>query len=993
MNYLNFDLLILRTAVGYATKVTQSPAGETRGTFNLPFREEEVARFSSLSAREFHPQGFGAKLYRAVFTGGVETCLLSSLDNAEAQNCGLRIRLFLDKEEAALAALPWEYLYSPERRIFLALHPRIALVRYLKLAQSPPALTLSASPLRILAVIANPQDTAQLAVEQEWEYLQKAIATLRAAEVQLECLPHATWSTAWQRLQQGDVHLLHFIGHGDFDLQQQQGVLVFENDQHNADHIPADKLAVALQKGKVRLVVLNACQGAASDGSDYFTGAAQSLVSLGVPVVMAMQLPIRDSAAIALAKTFYGALTQGKPIDAALTEARRALYLDLKEEEAWGAPVLFSRSDDYRLFELLHQRCPYRDLKYFEPEHADIYFGRAAMVQKLLTKLKSNNFVVLIGASGSGKSSLVRAGLIPAVQGKDAWENGIVWQWHVVRAGTAVKQGAVALVEQVQYKAGATNGLLLLVDQLEELFTLCGDESMRQDFLATLLQMADTEHIKVICTLRADFYDRMLTNKALSQRLEDGLVNMRPLELPERRAVIEQPVLKSACQFEAGLVDRILADTTGDPGELPLLEFALTQLWKKQVKDTLTHAAYTEIKGVRGAIAQHAEDKYNEFSPLKQAQMRRVLIQMVQPIGTTGGTRRRVLRKELNKDDWLLVNQLANDTHRLIIIDKPRGEQGEQPIANEWAELAHEALIDHWPSLQKWLEAAYEFRAWQERLREAIRQWEKTQPDEGALLRGKLLAEAEGWLEKPDTELSPAQTKFIEQSKALRERLNKEQSEKVEQARQLAAEQKQRAYQRQTLLGAIGTGIGYAAAISYLYIAAQIGPLLTRPLPADEWPVAITLLFNGLPLGALLGVSIGLTLWRWRNVAPAFKLDESIRKLLIVGCGGALTGSLSYLGTAIAITNITTVALIFRFLWVGALLGGGLGASSGFFNKPSHRFSAMFTVTLFTATLAHLSARFGVDWLSAFLAGAILGGCAGIGFYLGGVQEETKHRI
>ena len=318
----------------------------------------------ALDARDF-----GQRLYAATFAGAVGTCLRRSLDKTQAQGQGLRIRLRLDQGVPELADLPWEYLFPADLNRFLALSDETPLVRYLEVAEGVQPLRVT-PPLTLLAIIANPSDVPPLAVEEEWRRLQTALAELQARRViRLERLNPATWPALQARLRQGDVHILHFVGHGLFDSNAGTGGLIFEDAAGRADEVSAETLAMLLHDhAALRLIFLNACEGARSGRRDSFAGIAQHLVRGGLPAVLAMQFPVSDDAAIALAQVFYQALADGYPADAALSEARKAIAAHGNPLE-WATPVLFSRSDDNRLIELPQgDRRPVIETKPFEPE-------------------------------------------------------------------------------------------------------------------------------------------------------------------------------------------------------------------------------------------------------------------------------------------------------------------------------------------------------------------------------------------------------------------------------------------------------------------------------------------------------------------------------------------------------------------------------------------------------------------------------------------------
>jgi hypothetical protein len=227
----------------------------------------------------------------------------------------------------------------------------------------------------------------------------------------------------------------------------------------------------------------------------------------------------------------------------------------------------------------------------------------------------------------------------------------------------------------------------------------------------------------------------------------------------ELREVIEKPAAARGVSFESGLVERILDDddVEAEPGVLPLLEFALTQLWSQRQGALLTHAAYTAIGGVEGALARHADARFALLDSADQREARRVLLQLVRPGEGTEDTRRLATRQELGEARWPLAQRLADD--RLVVTS--RNAAGDDTV-----EVVHEALIRHWGELRGWLVADRGFRAWQERLRGSLAQWRATQQEEGGLLRGAALAEARAQLKERPEELAATEREFIEASAA-----------------------------------------------------------------------------------------------------------------------------------------------------------------------------------------------------------------------------------
>jgi hypothetical protein len=364
IDYENYDLLIYGAPGAYRARVISSPVGGISAAFTLPFTEDERRASLQFSGRGRHlillsvedpplePKGFGERLYRAVFAGEVGAALLRSLDIVGERGKGLRIRLRLDQEVPELAELPWEYLFCPELNRFLVLSDRTPIVRYLQVTERVEPLRVE-PPLSILGVVSNPQGVPPLQVEKEWQHLQDGLSGLLSRGlVDLQRLETATLRALQTHLRRSTVHILHFIGHGYFDPTEDQGGLVFEDRAGQGQHVSAATLGILLyDHTPLRLVFLNACEGARGGRTDPFSGVAQHLVRQGVPAVLAMQFPVSDRGAIALANRFYGALAEYVPADTALSEARNAIVTEGSEYE-WGTPVFFSRAEDNRLLVL-----------------------------------------------------------------------------------------------------------------------------------------------------------------------------------------------------------------------------------------------------------------------------------------------------------------------------------------------------------------------------------------------------------------------------------------------------------------------------------------------------------------------------------------------------------------------------------------------------------------------------------------------------------------
>ncbi|MFN2631928.1 MAG: CHAT domain-containing protein [Thermoanaerobaculia bacterium] len=362
MKYRDFDLLLTPFEQGYRASVLNPSVGEGIAHFELPFTAQELKIFRLEAAQSRRgvrrmessdmraAREFGGRLFEAVFSGEVRENLLKSLEGADAGSTGLRLRMHLSRAPD-LAALPWEYLYDPNLGRFFALSVTTPLVRYMDLPERIKPLPVK-PPVRVLVVIASPTDKPPLDVEGEWTRLSAALAGLvRDGMVEVDRLPVATYGALLKRLRLKPYHIFHFVGHGEFNEECREGVLLFEDDERRGYPVSAAALGTLLHdQPSLRLAILNSCEGARTSSSDPFSGTAQTLLQQGIPAVIAMQSAITDEASHQLAYTFYDAIADGYPVDAALTDARKSIFGDGSVE--WGTPVLYMRSPDGRIFDV-----------------------------------------------------------------------------------------------------------------------------------------------------------------------------------------------------------------------------------------------------------------------------------------------------------------------------------------------------------------------------------------------------------------------------------------------------------------------------------------------------------------------------------------------------------------------------------------------------------------------------------------------------------------
>ncbi|WP_313707867.1 nSTAND1 domain-containing NTPase [Planktothrix agardhii] len=379
-------------------------------------------------------------------------------------------------------------------------------------------------------------------------------------------------------------------------------------------------------------------------------------------------------------------------------------------------------------------RCPFQGLYAFKIEDQEFFFGRELLIENLKKRLTEHPFLAVVGNSGSGKSSLVLAGLIPSLQTQ---QNDLKLAYLTPKSVPIAQLNAS--LSQVE-----DSSFIIVVDQFEELFTLCKDELQRVNFIQELVKSSSTQ--KIVVTLRADFWGECAVYPELRELMETRQALIPPLNIEELGRVIEQQATQVRLRFEAGLRDLMLQDVAGEPGAMPLLQHALWQLWRRRHGRWLLCEEYQEIGKVQEAIAKTADDFYNQLSPQEQEQVRNIFIRLTRlddgfvRSEQHRDTRRRVLMGELvplgsdaaNIKD--LVRRLADE--RLVVTSVDGVTDREE------VEVVHEALIQYWSRLQEWLNQDRQNLQLRERIRQQALDWQPEPKDELLLLQGGRLEDA-----------------------------------------------------------------------------------------------------------------------------------------------------------------------------------------------------------------------------------------------------------
>jgi len=444
-------------------------------------------------------------------------------------------------------------------------------------------------------------------------------------------------------------------------------------------------------------------------------------------------------------------------------------------------------------------RNPYKGLRAFEEADASDFFGREALTEHLVERLASTRFLAVVGPSGSGKSSVVRAGLVPALRagaldGSEGWRIVQMFPgaYPLEELEAALLRSAedapASLIEQLEDgERGLVRALkrvlpddgtefVLVLDQLEEVFTLVDDEEWRVHFLAILERAVGDPHsrLRVVTTLRADFYDRPLLYSGFAELLRDYVEALVPLTADEFERAIARPAERAGVTFEPGLLAELVADVANEPGALPLLQYALTELYERREGNVMTRDAYRAIGGVSGALAGRAEELYDGLGETAQEAARQLFLRLVTLGEGSEDTRRRVDRTELGA---LEVDQDALEealdvfgSSRLLSFDRdPRTGTGT-------VEVAHEALLREWGRLRRWIDTARDQLRLHRRLATGAREWAEADREPSFLLRGSQLAQYDALADESRIALTEDEREFVTASReAARDELRRQQ--------------------------------------------------------------------------------------------------------------------------------------------------------------------------------------------------------------------------
>ncbi|NND03594.1 MAG: protein kinase, partial [Acidimicrobiia bacterium] len=522
---------------------------------------------------------------------------------------------------------------------------------------------------------------------------------------------------------------------------------------------------------------------------------------------------------------------------------------------------------------------PYMGLEAFQREDADRFFGRNELIAELIERLRHKRMLVVAGPSGSGKSSLVRAGLIPAtaggsIDGSERWPIALLspgadplgelaYQLSKLMVGATQQSGISVTADELaadpnrgrlmaETVTDAAGGALIVVDQFEELFTQGPGRDGQQQFLDALAALVDATNskVRIVAAVRADFYGTCASFPWLADKITDNQVLVGPMTPAELRQAIEEPAGRAGLAIEDGLVDTMLSDTGSDPGSLPLLSHALAETWRSRKGNTMTLDGYRAAGGVSGAIAQTANALYDEqFDAEERSAVRTLMLRLVNPGEGTPDTRRSLpIEAVFGNPDGVLarVTERMTDARLLTV--------GEESI-----EIAHEALIRTWPRLRSWIEENRDDLRTRQHIGRAASEWIDQGRTPDLLYRGTPLQSALDWAATRGDVLEPADQEFLDASKAAHD------AEAAEKERVAARLRRIRmiaigVLSGLTIVAAIASFVAYGALRETRSQFAQSLATLSAPL-ADENPrLALALAVEAIARGQADSIEARTTL-------------------------------------------------------------------------------------------------------------------------------------
>jgi len=400
--------------------------------------------------------------------------------------------------------------------------------------------------------------------------------------------------------------------------------------------------------------------------------------------------------------------------------------------------------------------CPYKGLARYETEDAEFFFGREHVVAEAIGHLVGGRFLALVGASGSGKSSLLRAGLLHALR-SGALPGSDRWAYSVIRPGADPREQ----LDQATRQLSDAGRAVIAVDQFEEIFTAGADDTERQAFFDALTRtvLQPEGRVTIVIAMRADFYGRCAKHRAFASLLASDQILVGPMDEEELRRAIVLPAEHAGLSTEDALVDVLVADTLDQPGALPLLSTALLELWTRRQDRTLSLDEYLRSGGVEGAVARSAEDAYGRLGRNEQTAAKRILLRLA-----ASGEGSETVRRRAPIEEFDLSSDQATSDAMAVLADARLVTFSDASV-----EVSHEALLHEWPRLRTWLEDDAEGRKLHRHLTESSHAWDEGGRDPADLYRGARLTAAWEWAETYGADLNDLERSYLRASHAASE--------------------------------------------------------------------------------------------------------------------------------------------------------------------------------------------------------------------------------
>lgn len=701
--------------------------------------------------------------------------------------------------------------------------------------------------------------------------------------------------------------------------------------------------------------------------------------------------------------------------------------LDFTEQEHWDAEAerlrgLLSRPDPGQ--EQID--CPYPGMVPFSEANAHHLHGRDAEVRDAIECLRLHPMLAVVGPSGSGKSSLVFAGLIPALRSDRRFGPG-AWEVRTLRPGLhpldelrrALGSDPASPEKAVSAALAGSSGaehLLVVIDQFEEIFTVArGDTGPFQE---AVQRLATVPGCLVVLTVRADFYPELMM-APLWLAIRGHRLEVLPLDERGLREAILRPARDVGVRIEQTLVERLVADAVGEPGVLPLVQETLVCLWEERQRRFLPFRAYEALAthrsavganeemdrtGLQVAMARRADDAFESLNENQdenvtadlQPTARRIFLRLVQFGEGRADTRRQQpiaalsAAGDLPRDVEETVNHFAD--RRLLTLTGTAGDLSRR------VDIAHEALITGWPKLRRWVVERREAELTRRRLEAKAEEWVRLGRGSGALLDEIELLDANRWLTSTDAEELGCSPELWQLARASRSR---------------EASRERSRYLGQAAGGAVGAGLGYAVLVSINYWAIHYRELAPESLRIelqgqrmDRFPPKFSSLgvdqlflkFNsGFPLGALVGLAIGIGLWRAHGSRTTRVIVTTILSIITSIYGLVMASGYTMMRSLFEESNRTAEAR--QLVFTGAILGAGIGIGVGLASGRWTRVISTTTGTTVAACIALYSRDpdkfnvFGGNLPSAVVAGLALGICTGLGFAATAVLDRKSPTV